>query len=49
MKKLFEKTKMFEEAKQQSKGHFFLVEILIFLVVFVVVEIVSSIPSIQQR
>lgn len=44
MKKLFPKTNMFEEAKRQSKGHFVIVEILLFLLVLLVAEIVTSLP-----
>ena len=44
MKKLFPKTNMFEEAKRQSKGHFFIVEILLFLLVMLVTSIVASLP-----
>ncbi len=46
MKKLFQKTKMFAEAKAQSEGHNFFAEIVIFFLVFLVISIVESIPSI---
>ena len=44
MKKLFPQTKMLQEAKAQSKGHFFIIELLIFIVVLLVAEIISSLP-----
>lgn len=45
MKKLFPKTNMFEEAKRQSEGKIFILEILIFVGVFLVTGIISSLPS----
>ena len=36
---------MFDEAARQSKGHIFILEILIFAVVLVIVEVVSSLPT----
>ena len=45
MKKLLPKTKMFAEAAAQSKGKNFIIETLIFIAVFLVTSIVSSLGS----